>query len=311
MKKICCIGIIVADNIVNKIQGIPVKGELQTVENICISVGGCASNCAVDLAKLGIRADLVGKVGKDYYGEILIDLLKKDGVDIQYVSRDGKTGTAVTIVLVHKDGERSFYYYPGTNGTFTKEDIDLVSIDRNDYIFIAGALLMPKFDGENTVDILKYAKERGKTIVMDTAYDSTGKWLETLETSLRYIDIFMPSYLEAKHLFKEEDVYKMAEKIHSYGVQTAIIKLGKEGAFVSEQNKEGYIVPAYKDIEVMDTNGAGDAFCAGFLAGLALEKDIKEAVYLGNAVGAHCVMGRGATQGIKSLGEVIDFMNHH
>ena len=82
-------------------------------------------------------------------------------------------------------------------------------------------------------------------------------------------------------------------------------------SLIREGGKKGYFAPTYLSIKPTDTTGAGDSFCAGFLAGLAQDFDFEKSAKLGNAVGTHCVMELGASTGIKPLAEIYKFMEEH
>ncbi len=122
----------------------------------------------------------------------------------------------------------------------------------------------------------------------------------------------MPSIDEAKMITGKEELEEMAAVFFERGVKKVIIKLGKVGCYIQEsKDSEGIILPSYKNIKAVDTTGAGDSFCSGFLSALAKGKSFKECAEFANAVGAHCVMHKGATTGIKSYEEIVEFMNNN
>ena len=98
------------------------------------------------------------------------------------------------------------------------------------------------------------------------------------------------------------DVYKRQ------GVKSVIVKLGSRGAYFCPTPEERYTLPAYPGIAVADTTGAGDSFCAGFLCGLANGWDFRACGRFANAVGALCVTKIGASTGVPSMEEVLQFM---
>jgi sugar/nucleoside kinase (ribokinase family) len=104
---------------------------------------------------------------------------------------------------------------------------------------------------------------------------------------------------------------EIAQLFQSKGVKNVIIKLGHEGCFVKQDNKKGYRVPAFNKVKAIDTSGAGDSFCAGFIAGLYLGWDVPQCAEFANAVGAHCVMQIGTTAGIKSIEETLSFIKDY
>jgi sugar/nucleoside kinase (ribokinase family) len=103
----------------------------------------------------------------------------------------------------------------------------------------------------------------------------------------------------------------MADLFLAEGVKLAVIKLGKNGCFVKSSSGEKYLLPTYTDMKPVDTTGAGDSFVAGFLAGILKGWDLHECGRFANAVGTHCVMKVGASNGIKSLEETLEFMKKY
>ena len=170
---------------------------------------------------------------------------------------------------------------------------------------------MPGFDGRGTEKLLKAAKENDVLCCMDTAWDSKGDWMKKIENSLQYLDWFLPSYDEACELTGKTIPGEIAGVFNSKGVKNVIIKLNSEGCFVKPQHEEGYIVPSFNRIKSVDTSGAGDSFCAGFITGLDQGWDIKKCAAFANAVGAHCIMEIGTTTGIKSMNEILSFMKNY
>jgi sugar/nucleoside kinase (ribokinase family) len=308
--EVTCVGILVTDVMVKTVDKIPDKGKLGLVDNINLFIGGCAANSAIDMAKLGLNTAIVGMVGEDAFGDFMRNELSKNEVNI-----DGlvacQNASSASIVLSDSSGERTFLHCLGANGVFSEKSINYSIIENSKIIFVAGCMLMPSFDGEDCAKFLKKAKEMGKITALDTAWDDTGKWMKTLEGSMQYIDYFIPSIDEAQQLSKKQKPEDIAAFFFSKGVKHVVIKLGKDGCYFQENaSSAGQYLPSYK-IKAVDTTGAGDSFCAGFLYGISKNMGIKESCRLANAVGAHCVMEMGATAGIKSYAQTLKFMEEN
>lgn len=311
MKKVLCIGSVTTDVIIKPVDHLPTPGELQYIDSSKMFVGGCASNASIDLAKLGVPVSLVCKLGKDLFGNFVYDTAKANGVDVSGVVFDGNVQTTTSIVCVNSEGERSFLYNGGSTSELTVEEISDKVLEDCDIVFIAGALLNHKLDGEPASRLFKKAQEMGKYTVMDTAFDPTGRWMKGIREALPYLDLFMPSIEEAREIAGKQDFEEIAQVFFDCGVKNVIIKAGKRGAYIREAGKPGYFAPTYLSIKPTDSTGAGDSFCAGFLAGLAQGFDYNKSAKLGNAVGTHCVMEIGASTGIKPLAEIYKFMEEH
>lgn len=306
MKKVTILGIACCDMIVKPVETIPTPGQLKLVNSIEMFTGGCAVNTAIDLAKIGITPTIVTPIGTDTFGEFIMKELNRQGIETKYVMEMEAVGTSSSIVLVKEDGERSFLHTTGANGLFTIDDINFEAIDISEILFVAGSLIMKTFDGDQTVRTLVYAKEHGKYTVLDTAWDTTNRWGETIIPSLPYIDLFVPSFDEAKMITGIDNEKEMVKFFKQNGAKDVIIKLGSQGAY-ADVNGENFYVKPYL-VNPIDTTGAGDSFMAGILTGLSLNWDIKKTIKFANAVGAYCVSSIGASSGIKSLNEIEKFI---
>lgn len=304
---VICLGIFVADVLAKPITKIPDRGKLELFDEMELHTGGCANNTAIGLARLGISAGAMGKVGEDGFGDFVINNLKRNGVDTRGIRRTREANTSLTFVMIAPDGERSFLHYVGANGTIKLQDIDFDLIGGSKILHIGGFFLMPGFDGEPTAEVLRRAKEMGVTVSLDTCWDSRGNWMKLLEPCLPYVDIFLPSIEEAKMLSGREDPEEISRFFLDYGVQIVGLKMGERGSYVRTKD-EAVREPAYK-VDVVDATGAGDAFVAGFLAGYIMGWDLHRCVKLANATGAACVTAIGTTAGIKDLDQVMSIIS--
>ncbi len=309
MIDVTCIGILVADVIAKPVDSIPKPGLLERIDSIAIYSGGCAMSAGIDMAKIGLKTAVLGKTGADSFGSFLREELEKYGVETKGVATDDTVQTSASVVISASNGERSFLHTVGANGTFCYEDVDWDVIEDSRIVFVAGTMLMDAFDGEDCARVLKKCKEMGKITVLDTAWDSRGRWMDVLRPCMPYIDVFMPSIDEAIELAGgEQDPAKIADFFFSMGVKQVVIKLGSRGCYLRETKEaEGVIIPCFK-VKAVDTTGAGDSFCAGFLSGMAKGLSFSECGRFANAVGAHCVQAMGATTGIRSYEDIVAFM---
>lgn len=311
MKKICCIGSVTTDIILSPVDALPAPGMLQKIGSASTHVGGCASNAAIDLARLGAPALLCCKVGKDNFGDFVLRTCEEAGVDTRGVIRDGSVSTTTSAVCVNSEGERSFLYCPGSTSALRAGEIPRGLLEECDFIFVGGAMLLTAFDGAPCGELLRDMRERGKFTAMDTACDFDGVWLPKIREALPGLDLFMPSYDEAARLSGETKLSKIADFFFDCGVGQVIVKIGSDGAYFAPSREERFLLPTYREVRPVDTTGAGDSFCAGFLCGLALGWSFEEAGRLANAVGTHCIQAVGASAGIPSLEAVLAYMKHH
>lgn len=310
MKKVACVGIMVADVIVEPVSEYPDKGLLVPVNSITMHSGGNAMTASINLRKLGVESCLVGMLGNDMFGDYLKGCLLRGGVSTDGIKTTDQVQTSSSVLMIHKDtGERSFFHCVGSNAAFSIDDVDFDIIAKNDIVFVTGSFLLNTFDGEQTMQFLKKCKEMGKITALDVCWDSSGRWGELLNMAMPYIDIFLPSIDEARMIAEKETPKEMADVFFERGVKSVVIKCGSSGCYArASETDEGVMIPIYPVEKVVDTTGAGDSFCSGFLAALARDCDFLSCARFGNATGAHCCMEKGATEGIKSYEEIRKFM---
>ncbi len=297
------LGAYVVDVIGRPIDQFPEKGRLTVFDELEMHSGGGANNTGITLAKLGINVGAIGRIGADTFGDFVLETLETNRVDTRAMTRDAEINTPVTFVAVASDGERSFLHYMGTNSVVSENDVNSDLIRSCKILHVAGAFVMPKLDGEPMARVLRYAKEAGVMTSLDTVWDASGNWLKTLEPCLPYIDVFLPSIEEAKQITGLDSPPEIAKFLMGYGVQTVGLKMGERGSYVRTGKDEIY-VPAYK-VDVVDATGAGDAYVAGFLAGIVMGWDLKRTSQLASATGAACVTAIGTTAGIRNLEETL------
>lgn len=305
---VICLGIMVADIIGRPLRAFPDPGRLVLVDEMSLHTGGCAINTATDLARLGTPTAVIGKIGRDPFGDFILQALDERGIGTQGVSRDPDSGTATTMVMVDPDGERRFVHYLGANARLTLEDVDFDLLESASILHMAGSLVLPGIDGEPTAEILKRAQAAGVITFLDTVWDDTGRWMELLAPSLPHTDYFVPSLAEAQMLTGLEDPEESARALLDRGVGTVGLKMGADGCLVMSSDTAPLHVPTF-EVEVVDATGAGDAFAAGFITGVRRGWSLERTARFANAVGALCVTGVGAAGGVRSLPETLDFMD--
>ena len=300
---VACLGILVADMVARPVAEVPPPGELRLVGEMGLYVGGCAANTASGLARLGIPVGVLGKVGADPLGDFLRGALAADGVDTRGLIVSPETATSATMALVGPSGERAFLHTFGGNGDLRAEEIDLAACGPARILHVGGVGLLPALDGEPLARVCQAAKARGMTVTLDTAWDPLGRWQGPL-AALPYVDVFLPSREEASHIFGVSEPEAIVRAARHAGARAVVVKLGAEGCHV-DAGGPALRLPALSG-PVVDTTGAGDAFCAGFLAGLAQGWGAEAAVRLGIATGCLAVSRMGAVSGILSLAETLE-----
>jgi sugar/nucleoside kinase (ribokinase family) len=302
LKPFCviCLGNVLVDILVKPVDRLPPQGSLLPVDHIELAMGGCASNTAIALSRLGVSTSLWGKLGRDDFGNFALGQLKREGVEASGIVKDPKVSTSATIVLVHSNAQRSFLHSMAANDEIALKDIRFSRLDGFSHLHVGGYFLFPALDGPRMAKVLRAARQKGLTTSLDTAWDLNGQWMKTLKPCLPYLDYFMPSEREVKRLVGHANPSRAARTFQKLGARNVIIKLGEKGSYALGPNGVQTRVPAFK-AKVVDTTGAGDCFCAGFIKGLLQGLSLQECLRLGNAMGALAVTALGATAGLKSF----------
>lgn len=304
MADIICLGQFTADVVVTPVEEFPDEGKALFVENISLHNGGCACNTAIALSKLGVDTAVMGKVGRDAFGDFLIRVMNEARLDTSAMVRDDSSKTSSTVVLISPDGERSFLHYYGSNAKMSEADVCYEAVKAARILHVAAAFLVPGLDGEPMARILARAKKYGVTTSLDTAWDAEGRWMKLIEPCLEHVDIFTPSIEEGRMLAGKQEPDEIAQAFFDYGIETVVLKSGADGCYAATADEQ-FAVAAFKVDNVVDTLGAGDAFTAGFLAATINGWDLKKSCVFANAVGASCI-GAVASSGIKSISELLE-----
>lgn len=304
---VACLGLLVADTVGTPIDALPKRGTLELIERIELHTGGNGANTSAALARLGVSVALLGNVGADGFGDFVTSTLAARGVNVAGVRRDHTTTTAATLVLVHSDAERTFLHVPGANATFAEADVDwdLIAAGGARILNIAGLQLMPTLEGEPLARVLQTAKQRGLVTTLDTVMNPRSSGWPGLAPALPYLDWTLPSFEEAAQLTGETKALRQARKLQAHGAKNVAIKMGAHGCLIVPENDKPFHVAALPGITAVDSLGAGDAWVAGFVAGLLHDWPLEKIARFANTVGACCVEAIGATTGVRSFDDTL------
>ena len=300
------VGVVCADVMARPVEALPRRGSLALVPKLEIHLGGLAGVTAAVLCKLGAKAAFMGRLGQDGFGDYIISALKSHGVDVSRVRRTSECGTSATVVLISEDGERTFLHHLGANVLTSESDVDFDLVQKAKVLHWGGTSITPGLDGEPIGRVFKKARAMGVKTSMDTCFDGKGVWFPHIEHALPHLDIAMSSIEEARCYTGKQTPEEIADFYRSFGVETVMVMMGAEGLYV-RNSREAHRVPAHK-VSVVDTTGAGDAACGGFLYGIIHGWDLLKCGRLANAVGALTVQVMGGSEGVRSLDDTLAFM---
>lgn len=299
-------GVIVADHVSTPIERMPAAGELVMADELILSLGGCATNAAVDLAKMGIRATVCGRIGGDIFGRFVSETLESYDVDVRGLVIDQGHPTSQTLIVNVKGEDRRFIHTFGANQGFSVADLDAVLENPPRVLYVGGFLILPGIDPEALAERFARVKRQGTITVLDVATPGPADYLRLLRPVLPVTDVFLPNNDEAALILGEDDPVRQAEAFRALGVGRVVITMGERGA-ISLSDEFRAKLGAFP-VEFIDGTGGGDAFDAGYIAGLIDGRDELGCLKLASALGASCVRAIGTTAGVFNREEAEAFL---
>jgi sugar/nucleoside kinase (ribokinase family) len=278
-------------------------------DDLVLNIGGCASNAAVVLARLGVRAAICGKVGDDVFGRFVSEALVEQGVDVAALRIDPTRATSQTLIVNVKGEDRRFIHKFGANEGLSAADLAAVLEPPPRVLYVGGYLILPSLDAEALAEQFARARRAGVITMLDVCTPGPGDYLRHLRPVLPETDVFLPNADESALILGETDPLRQVRAFRALGANRVVITCGERGAVaVSEtlQVRLGtYPVP------FVDGTGGGDAFDAGYIVGLLEGRTELECLKLASAIGASCVRAVGATAGIFTRPEAETFLRQN
>ncbi|MGP8189280.1 MAG: carbohydrate kinase family protein [Methanobacterium sp.] len=263
------------------------------IKDYTLSCGGSAANTIIGLSRLGLKTGYIGKVSNDPEGNLILDNLKNEDVNINgIIIEEGRTGNVMGYVDL--SGQRALYVDPGVNDLIKPEEIKI------EYLKDIKILHLTSFVGDSikAQESLLEELPANVKVSFDPGRIYAEKGLEYIKKILNRTNILLVNEEELK-LLTSHDYNTFEDRIMDlmdFEIDLIIVKRGDKGCYVTN-SKESHSVEAFQ-VKCKDTTGAGDAFNAGFLYGLLKGKNLYNSCILGNYVAACCVEEIGS---IKSL----------
>jgi sugar/nucleoside kinase (ribokinase family) len=301
-------GILIADTFASPITRLPEAGELTLVDNYVMGAGGCASNTAACLARLGLKVAVVGKTGQDLPGDFVVHDLTRLGIDASAVRRSATHPTSTTYIVNVQGQDRRYFHCIGANADFSLRDVDLSALANARALYVGGYMVMPGWQPDDLATLFREAKRQGLMTVLDVVIGAgTRASLASVQPALPYTDLFLPNRDEARTLTGRDDPASQAETLARLNPDCMIaITLGHQGVFV-RSGRRTFRADAYP-VDSIDESGAGDAFTAGFITGILEQWPIEQIIRFASAAGASCTRALGCTAGVFHHQEALDFV---
>lgn len=303
---VLCAGIVVADHVCEPIARMPAAGELEISGQLSLAIGGCASNVAVDLRKLGVTVGVVGRIGTDILGRFVRETLQTAGVETSSLLETSGQKTSGTLVINVKGEDRRFIHAYGANGAFDGSEVTPELIRSARVLYLGGFFLMQQLGGEQVARMFQSAREACVITVLDVVIPDPGICWPQLVKVLPWTDVFLPNVDEGRQVTGLADPLEQAERFHAAGAGTVVITCGSSGSVLvnARQRLKAGIFPA----TFVDGTGSGDAFAAGYILGLLNGASPEKCLELGSALGSSCVRQSGATTGVFTRAELDEYL---
>lgn len=270
------------------IDALPALGREVLAHTLSQHAGGVAANFATYCVRLGLNVALVARVGRDGYGDFLVEHMRQVGVCTDYLIRDDELATGLTVSL-STPHDRAFVTHLGTIDSLTGADVPDELLARTRFVHVGSYYMQSKLQPD-LPDLLRRARAAGARTSLDTGYDPQEQWTRGLAEVLPHLDLFLPNEIEATSITGAPDALQAGRTLAAQGTAVAL-KLGGQGAWLLTAEQEQYAAPL--GVSVVDTTCCGDSFDAGFVAAWLGGKSPQEQLMWGNACGALVASGAG------------------
>ena len=277
-------------------------GSKVDIDRIYYKVGGGGVNSAIEFARHGHEAILLGNVSHDPAGALIVRTLDKEGVDSSFINFLERRPTGTSVVLLDsKSGERTILTHRGASelfGNFSETNLDLI---QPDWLYVTTL----RGDYETLIRFFKKAKEMGIRIMFNPGGKEIEQRTELLKL-FQYVDVLLVNKSEAAQIVQGVVLNELLYHLMNY-VETTIITDGPMGGIASSSN-EAYRFGIYEDCKIKDATGAGDAFGSGFLAHFADGHSFRNSLIFASANSTAVVSEYGASKGLLTGAERLHLM---
>jgi len=310
-RKIVVAGSILVDHI-NAIDAYPSAGELTQIRSVAHVPGGLVPNTGRDIRILApeIPVWAFGAVGDDGDGRFVRDELRAAGMDVSGVKVAKAEPTSFTEVMSVANGERTFFTYPGASAGWGYDDFPFDSVKAGDIVLLGYFLLLAKVDAGDGLKILKELKKCGALTAIDLVTENSDRYALVREC-LPYVDYLIVNETEAARIAGcELPLDGLCQKLLELGVQKRVVIHAPEKGVTLVRGGSVVEISSFKLPAgfIKGKTGAGDAYCAGALVGIFRGLDDAAILRTGRAAAVGALSAPGATEGMRALPELEDFV---
>ena len=272
--------------------------------------GGSPANITMNIKRLGGNPIISASVGNDRLGEFLINNLKKNNINTEFIN---KVNNSTSMVLVTKSKETPLPIFYRSADYNLEYNEDIGSILKNSKIVHISCWPISQKKSRKVIEkVIEEARKNNVLIGFDPNYhemiwEEGHDGIEYIKNLIGKLDIIKPSEVDAERIFGPDTPENHVDKFIQCGAKLVIMTLGKDGAIVSN----GTETIKFKTLatEVVDTTGAGDAFWGGFYTALTSNYPLKEALNIGFATSAFKLKNVGAIAELPSIEELKTLYN--
>jgi sugar/nucleoside kinase (ribokinase family) len=293
-----CVDLIVAGGDI-----VPRFGQVeQIVDRYELEMGGSCSIFACQAAKLGLRVGILGRVGDDDFGRLIVRRLDESGVDTRHVAIDPGLKTGLGIALC-KDDDRAILTYVGSIDVLGPDDVSETFLASARHLHYGSFFLHTGLQ-PHAPEILRRARTLGLTTSLDTNWDPEERWNSTLAETLTLTDLFMPNEQETLRITGCSSIETAVARLRLQGIPLVTIKRGVDGAeaYNGQRRYECTVVQAPPG---GDSVGAGDSFDAGFLAGWLRDLALQQCLEIACRCGREVASAIGGLRGQPAWDEIV------
>ena len=303
--KIVVLGSYVAD-VAFRASRLPAWGETLLGSGFALGPGGKGSNQAVAAARAGAAVQMLSRLGDDPFGHLARQTWASAGVDAFLVSTASTPTGAAAILIDEARGENAIIVVPGACFTLSAQDVEAAGEEIRSAALLLTQLELPLPTVERG---LRLAREAGVPTILNPAPAQP-----LSDALLELVDVLIPNESEAALLTglpveNREQAETAARALQRRGARCVIVTLGAQGALVCDGSAAAVLVDAFHAGAVVETTGAGDAFCGGFAAALSEGAFVLEAARFGCATAAISVTRAGTAPSMPAR-EEIDALLH-
>lgn len=276
------------------------SGSKILINDLTFMSGGGGTNTAVAFSKLGLKVAYLGKIGDDNNSSLILKELKKEKVD--FIGKKAHGISGYSIILDSLEGDRTILAYKGVNDSLDFKEIALKKLKTKWFYFSS----MVRKSYETLEKIAKYAQEKDIKIAFNPSNYLAEKGKLYLREILSRTTLLVLNKEEAALIVGKGEISDLILRLLELGPKIVVITDGKRGAYTVVKNKLFHIKP--REVNSVETTGAGDAFASTFLAGMIKSKDTETCLKMGSA-NAECVIrDKGAKKGLQTYKMLLSYM---